>query len=196
MDRGPLGFGKTGIDAAGHLIKRLFEILIIRDQGSARHHQLHQTDFGLQLGVFFQSPLKSQETFGDPLGIVEPIHPQNQLPTPQILMQIPGSVFHLAGACAVVEFVKVNADWKVPDPYGASFKAQHIVLALATEHLNPGQQGGRSMDEVTPVAQGLKAEQIVSQQRLEQWVPPGQTAEKIGRRKRNMQEKTERLSHL
>jgi hypothetical protein len=125
----------------------------------------------------------------NPLGIIEAVNPENQLPLGKIGMDDPGQILYLLGPCQLGKLPAIDADRKSPYPHlprrGRAF--DHLTM---TDDLGSGDQHAHTVQEVSPVTNGLKSHQIVLQQGVQNLKAPGQTDEAIQGRERDVEEKT------
>src|SRR5262245_8596177 len=132
---------------------------------------------------------EGRQLLGDALGIVQPIDAEDDRAVDERLVKIPSRLGHYAAGSALRELLEIDADREAAHTHHplAYLRHDHLALTLQSYFL---QQRADALGEVPAVAQGLKPDHIIGQQRAQYLEAPGQLEEDVQRRKGNVQKET------
>ena len=184
VDRHPARRAESAVDPADEAVHQRPEILVGAHVGPRGDRHLHQTHPFPELGVRVEHPLVREEPAGDPLGVVEPVHP-DEYPHAAVAADGRRLARHRRVVRELGERGRVHAHREDAEPHLA--RGELHAVDLYGEAQDVGQGGG----EVPEVCRRVEAHQVRAEHPLEQAVPRGQGAEQLFGRERDVEEEAD-----
>ena len=202
MDRHPTRLGELPVDLAHEVLDLQAQIVVLGNILAARHDLLDERDPLMQFRIPVQGVAERNELVGNALGVIQAIDTEDHLPATQVLAEVIGKLADRVRGGAIGETLEIDADRERPDPdlsrcrcraraFAAGALDPHIYHLPLTLHRDAPYQGTRALEEVTPITQGLKTDQIELEQTPQDLEAPRQLQENVQRWERDVEEETE-----
>ena len=173
---------------AGRGFKRSADFHIFGDVGARRRRDLHQDHAVAQVVVTLQEVLEGVEPFHQSLAVVQPVHPDDEVPAPKAFLETRGAARPLRLLGEGGDVVGVDADGeclgpgrpaKGPDPVVVEQLAVALVKYVVAK-----------LDQI---AFGLEADQVIGQERADQCLVAGKGGQDLMGGKRGVEEEPDGL---
>ncbi len=175
----------ASIDAPHQLVDVALQLGVGGHALARGHRDLHEAHLIAQLRRLLQQAIDGVQPPRDALGVVEPVDPQHDGAATGIGADGLGARDHVGAVGQGVEALGVDAHRVNPQPRDPRPQRDAVVVSRQPEHL--GDRGR----EVVAVLGDVEADQIGAQHALQDRGAPGQDAEDLGRRKRDVQEEAD-----
>jgi hypothetical protein len=169
------------VDPSHQAVHQGAEVLVRLDPGARGHRHLHQPHLPPQLRMGLEHPLVGQQAPGNPLGVVQPVHPDEE---PHAAVAAERLGFGLDGGIPahLAEERGVHPHREYPEPHLAPGQLHPVDIHRVAEDI--GERGG----EVAEIGRGVEADQVGAEEPLEEAGPGREGAEQLLAGKRDVQE--------
>ena len=181
------GRGAVGaVDFADQFVHLPPQVLIGRHLLARRHRHLHHRNRLAPLGMRAEQPLIGAQPAGDALGIIQPVHAQNDLAVSHRLIEPPG-LFKRVGVRLqrLEELLRIDADGVHRAVHRAALVRQRVHVGGNAEYPIHGVQ------KILQIVERLEAHHVGAQKTPQQGLAAGQDAEKLGRREGRVEEEAD-----
>ncbi len=180
VDRGPARRGELALQPADHRLDLVTELAVGADVLARGDGHLHEPHLPAQLRVVHEERLERREPAGDPLRVVEPVDPEQELGAVEpVVLRARHDGGRLRHAR---EPPRVDAHREDAEPYAATVPGDPVHLR------SRGEQAEHGRREVAHERGGVEADEIGAEHSLEELLALRQQAEDLGGGERDVEE--------
>ena len=110
MDGHPSGPAVLAVDLAHQHLDAEFELHVLRNIFTARHHDLSHGQATEQIGTHFQKPLKRNQAFGNSFGVVQPVYSQDDSRCAEAPLDHAGNIYNAGLRRLGCDLLKIDTD--------------------------------------------------------------------------------------
>ena len=174
-------YGRVGaVDPAHQLVQILAVLLVGVDPGARGHHDLDHAHLVPQPGLPLQQSIHGQHAPRQSLGVIEAVHPQDQLAPATLLPHGLRLGQHRFPVGQPAEFGGIDADGEDSHEDLPFLEGQHLSLGFHAQNQRDGPR------EMAQVGEGVESDQIGSQDALQHLAAPGEGSGKTSEEGKGM----------